>query len=86
MLFFQKRILPAGQCKFFNQPNTKSLDFDLAIGLHFLQNSVCAQLYNDSRFSIFAQGRSPFYLSALEATFIKTSNPTLTDKKISCTA
>ena len=37
--------------------------------------------YDDSRFSILAQGRSPFHLSALEATFIKTSNPALCQQK-----
>ena len=31
--------------------------------------------------SILARGRSPFYLSALEATFIKTFNPTLCRQK-----
>ena len=29
---------------------------------------------DDGRFSILAQGRSPFHLSALEATLIKASN------------
>ena len=40
------------------------------IGLHLIQKPVCAQHYDDSRFSVLAQGRSPFHLSALEATFI----------------
>ena len=31
--------------------------------------------YDGSRLSILAQGRSPFRLSALEAAYIKTSNP-----------
>ena len=35
------------------------------------------QHYDDSRFFILAQRRSPCHLSALKATFIKTSNPTL---------
>ena len=34
-----------------------------------------------SRFSILAQGRLAFYLSALEATFIKTSNPAFCRQK-----
>ena len=54
---------------------------DSDIGLHLLQNPTCAQHYDDSRFSIFAQGRSPFHLSALEATCIKTSNPVLCRQK-----
>ena len=53
---------------------------DSAIGLHLLQNPTCAQHY-DSRFSILAQGHSPFHLSAIEATFIKTSNPALCQHK-----
>ena len=46
-----------------------------------LQNPTCAQHYDDSRFSIFAQGRSRFHLSALESTFIKISNPALCGQK-----
>ena len=34
-----------------------------------------------SPFCILAKGRSPFHLSALEATFIKTSNPILCRQK-----
>ena len=37
--------------------------------------------YDDSMFSILAKGGSPFYLSALEATFIRTSNPILCRQK-----
>ena len=71
----QKRLLPAGRCKSSTQTNTQSLASDSAFGLHLLQNPTCAQHYDDSRFSILAQGRSFFHLSALKATFIKTSNP-----------
>ena len=73
----QKRLLPARRCKSSTQTNTQSLASDSAIGLHLLQNPTCAQHYDDSRFSILAQGRSPLHLSAFEATFIKTSNPAL---------
>ena len=82
----QKRLLPARRCKSSTQTNTQSLASDSAIGLHLLQNPTCAQHYDDSRFSIFAQGRLPFHLSALEATFIKTSSPALCRQKNSCTA
>ena len=58
----------------------------MVIGLHLLQNPVCAQHYDDSKFSAIAQSHSPFYLSALEATFIKTSNPALGLQKKLCTA
>ena len=77
----QKRLLPARRCKSSTQTNTQSLASDSAIGLHLLQNLTCAQHYDDSRFSILAQGRSLFHLSALEATFIKTSNPALCRQK-----
>ena len=77
----QKRLLPACRCKSAIQTNTHSLASDSAFALHLLQNPTCAQHYDDSRFSIFAQGRSLFHLFALEATFIKTSNPTLWRQK-----
>ena len=73
----QKRLLPARWYKSSTQTNTQSLASDSAFGLHLSQNPTCAQHYDDSRFSILAQGRSPIHLPALEATFIKTSNPTL---------
>ena len=60
--FCQKRLLPARRCKSSTQTNTQSLASDSAIGLHLLQNPACAQHYDDSRFSILAQGRSPFHL------------------------
>ena len=77
----QKRLLPARRCKSSTQTNTQSLASDSAIGLHLLQNPTCTQHYDDSRFSILAQGRLPFLLFALEATFIKTSNPALCRQK-----
>ena len=77
----QKRLLPAGWCKFSTQTNTQSPASDLAIELRFLQNPVCAQHYVDSRFSILAQGHFSFHLSALEASFIKTSNHALCRQK-----
>ena len=76
-----KRLLPARRCKSSTQTNTQSLASDSAIQLHLLKNPTCAQHYDDSRFSILAQGRSPFHLSAFEATFIKTFNPALCRQK-----
>ena len=78
---FQKRLLPARYCKSSTQTNTQSLASDSAIGLHLLQNPTCAQHYDDIRFSILAQGRSSFHLSAVKATFIKTSIPALCRQK-----
>ena len=77
----QKRVFLARDCKSFSQSATQHLASDLATGLHLLQNPTCAQHYDDSRFSILAKGRSFFHLSALEATFIKTSNPILCRQK-----
>ena len=78
----QKRLLPAArQCKSSTQTNTQFLASDSAFGLYRLQNPNCAQHYDDSRFSILVQGRSLFYLPALEATFIKISNPALCRQK-----
>ena len=76
----QKCLLPARRCKSSTQTNTQSLASDSVVGLHLLQNPTCAQHYDDSRFSILAQGCSPFHLSALEAIFIKT-NPALCRQK-----
>ena len=78
---FLKRLLPARQCKSSTQTNTQSPASDSAIGIHLLQNPTCAQHCDDSRFSILAQGGLPFHLSALEATFIKTSKSTLYRQK-----
>ena len=78
-----KRNLPICKCKYSTKSTTQiqSLPHDLAIGHHLLRNPNCAQHYDDSMFSILAKGRSPFHLSALEATFIKTSNPILCRQK-----
>ena len=78
-----KRDLPIRKCKYSIKSTTQiqSLTHDSAIGLHLLCNPTCAQHYDDSMFSILAKGRSPFHLSALEATFIKIFNPILCRQK-----
>ena len=78
-----KRDLPIRKCKYFTKPTTQiqSLTHDSAIGLHFLRNLTCAQHYDDNMFSILTKERLPFHLSALEAIFIKTSNPILCRQK-----
>ena len=78
----QKRLFPARRCKSSTQTNIQSSAFYLAIGLHHLQNPVCAQQYDDSRFAILAQGRPPLHQSALQVTFIKTSNRSLLTNRI----
>ena len=72
-----KRDLPICKCKYSTKSTTQiqSLMHDLAIELHLLCNPTCAQHYDDSMFSILAKGHLPFHFSALETTFIKTSNP-----------
>ena len=80
---FQKRILPARLCKSSYHANTQSLASDSAIGFYLLQNLACANIIMavDSLFLPKSQDRSFFHLSALEATFIKTSNQTLYRQK-----
>ena len=78
-----KRDLRFCKCKYSSKSTTQiqSLTHDSAIALHHLRNPTYAQHYDDSTFSALAKGRSPFHLSALEATFIKTSNPILCRQK-----
>ena len=84
---FQKRLLPARRCKSSTQTNIHSFAFDSAIGLHRLQNPVCAQHYDDSRFSIVAQGCSPFHIYLLLKPLLsKLLTPASADKSNLCTA
>ena len=53
---------------------------DSAIG-HLLTNQSCTLHYSDDSFSILSKGRSAFHLSALEATYIKISQPILCRQK-----
>ena len=52
-----------------------------AIGQHLLHNPTCAREYNDNKLSILARSRTSFYLSTLEATYIKTFKPNLCKQK-----
>ena len=72
-----QEVSVSGKKKSSTQTNTQYLASDSAIGLHLLQNPVYAQHYDDCRIFILTQGHSTFYLSAIEATFIKTSNNAL---------
>ena len=78
-----KRYLPIRKCKYSTKSTTQiqSLTHDSAIGLHLLRNPTCAQHYDDSMFSFLAKECLSFHLSALDATFIKTSNPILCRQK-----
>ena len=59
------------------QLQTQSFTHYSVIEFHLLHNPTCAQLYDNSMFFILAKGHSPFHLSALKATLIKTSYPIL---------
>jgi len=78
----QTRMQPKRDCKSSTHvPTTQSLSCDSVIGLHVLRNPICAQNYDDKHFHIFSKGRSSFYLSVLEAVFIKTLNLILCRQK-----
>ena len=72
----QKLALPIRECKHSTKSTTQtqSLTRDLVIGFHLLRNPTCAQNNDDNMFSIHSKGRLSFHLSALEATFIESSN------------
>jgi len=53
-----------------------------AIGQRLLNNAQCALHYNKDKFSVLARARTSFYLSALEATFIKSESSSLQTKRI----
>ena len=55
--------------------------YESAIGQHLLDNAQCTLHYSNEKFSILARGRSSFFLSILEATFIKSLNPLLCKQK-----
>ena len=51
-----------------------------AIGQHLLDNPMCAKNYIDKKFTILFD-RSSFYLSALEAVYIKSHKTNLCSQK-----
>ena len=61
--------------------STQATAHDSAIGQHLLENPPWASQYSDTNFSILAQGRTSFHLSALEAMFIKSFQPNLCQHK-----
>ena len=52
-----------------------------AIGQHILDNPICDKNYADKKFTILLSGCSSFYLSALQAVFIKSCKPNLCRQK-----
>ena len=77
LLFFPKTLTSFSSVQIFHPVSC----FWFSHWTSSLQNPTCAQHYDNSRFSILARSRSPFHLFALEATFIKTSNPALCRQK-----
>ena len=69
----------SGVCK--TNSTSQIISHDLAIGQHLLENPSCASQYSDTKFSVHARGRTSFYLSALEATFIESFQPNLCQHK-----
>ena len=72
--FANANIPPSQQLKFNLSHMIRPLDFT-SYAIPLALNTMM------TAFSILAKGRSPFHLSALEATFIKTSNPILCKQK-----
>ena len=56
---------------------------DFAVRQHLLKNPSCASQYSDTKFSIFARGRSSFHLSALKATYQSFSIQSMSTQRIS---
>jgi len=54
---------------------------ETAISQTLLDKAQCALHCNKDKFSVLARARTPFHLSALEATFIKSLNPLLCKQK-----
>ena len=48
---------------------------DSAIGKHLLDNPICPKNYSDKKFTVLSFCRLSFYLSALEAVYIKSCKP-----------
>ena len=76
---FQDQSTLARSCK-----PIRSLRAEIAFSVieqRLLLNPSCARECNDSEFSILSPGRTAFHLSNLEATYIKTSKPSLCKQK-----
>ena len=64
------KALPRRNC--YVKTPINQLEWELAIGLHLLQNPDCAAQYHDRQCSILAKARTQFHIAAQEAIFIKT--------------
>ena len=66
---------PTRACK--NVHSTTTIPCDSAIGFHLLNSPQCAEQYHIRWFKIPSGGRSFAHLRAMEATFIRSTNPVL---------
>ena len=60
-------------CK--NVHSTTTIPSASAIGYHLLNNPQCAEQYRIGWFKILSGGRSLAHLRAMDATFIRSTNP-----------
>ena len=57
------------------------LDEYVKLIIYTADNPICTKNYSDEKFTIFIFGHSSFYLSALEAVYIKSCKPNLCRQK-----
>ena len=62
-------------CK--NEHSTTTIPCASAIGHHLLNNPQCVEQHRVGWFKILSRGRSLAHLRAMEATFIRSTNPIL---------
>ena len=74
-----KKILPQRKCKI--RSTATHQQCGSAIRLHLMQNPECATQCSNDQFSVLSKARSMFYLSVLEATYIKIRKPILCRQK-----
>ena len=65
----------------FGKFSTPVMFSESAIGQRLLDYPICAQNYSDKKFTILLFGRLSFYLSALEAVYIKSCKTNLCRRK-----
>ena len=81
LLFFPKTLTSCSSVQIFHPDSYPVSCFWFSHWTSSFTRPYLRSTLYDSRFSILAQGCSPFHLSALEATFIKTSNPAFCRQK-----
>ena len=77
--YYRLRSRPADivhPVQYAHAPTSKS-----AVKLHLLENSACADAYENNCFRILATGRSKYHVDVLEGIFINTQKPSLCRQK-----